>query len=120
MSKTKQKETSLTNIDNVNFSTAEPWNHFVEAPNTLKQPYDQNALIVSLYVHNAVARDDYGRVHMMYDGFVPNNKDANYYMVNTGDLVLNQYKTSNRGPHSFIVSTNTKTVIDYITKSNKE
>jgi hypothetical protein len=41
-------------------------------------------------------------------------------MVNTGELVLNQYKTDNRGPHSFIVSTNTKTVIDYITKSNKE
>ena len=118
--KAKQKEVVSKNLDQVNFSAAEPWNNFIEAGNTLKQPYDQNALIVSLYVHNPVARDAFGSVHMMYDGVIPDNPEANYYMVNTGELVLNEFKTSKRGPHSFIVSTNTKTVIDYITKSNTE
>ena len=116
----KQRESSLKNIDEVNFTSAEPWNNFISAANTITKPYNQNDLIISLYVHNVVARDDYGSVHMIYDNIVPNDGKANYYMVKTGHLVLNQYKTDRRGAYSFIVNQNTKTIIDFIIQADLE
>lgn len=113
--KVYRMKTSLRDIDRVNFDTAEDWGKIKKAGEEIHEDarVDQEALIVSLYTDNHVVRDDYGEIEMIYGSAQKRNKDTNYYIVKTGMVILNQYKTSRkRGEYSFKLNTKTKGIID--------
>lgn len=111
---------SAHDITKVMFDDYEPWDNIQAASKEVHaaKRTDQNALVISLYSDNPVVRDDYGFVKLIKnDDPIPTDK-SNFYVVKTNLLVLNEYKTSRRGPHEFKLNTKTKRIVTHMLKKD--
>ena len=81
-------------IDKSNNGQTQPWSYYVKLRQQLEHIDQDNTryLLLSIYTLLPPVRDDYGKVYVSQGETVPSEERSIYY-VNTGRLVLCEYKT---------------------------
>jgi hypothetical protein len=107
-----------------NTGIAIPWENIINirVKFNREEPFSQKHLLASLYTYIPTIRDNFGAIHILktnIDATASYNDTENFYLVTSGRLIINYYKTKKKyGTLDIILPRQLRCIIDGSLKRN--